>query len=224
MINITHLNFKYPDSNFKLLIDRFEVKEGERVAVIGPSGSGKTTLLNLISGILPTVEGDVRVGDYELNKLNDNQRRNFRISHIGFVFQDFELLDYLTVMDNILHPYRITKALKLDSVVKKRAADLADQMGIGDKLKRKPAALSQGEQQRVAICRALLPKPRLLLADEATGNLDPENKTKILDLLFKSVAMENATLLAVTHDHELLPKFDRVIDFKEFRAVSKATQ
>lgn len=223
MINISHLNFKYPDSNFKLLIDRFEVKEGERVAVIGPSGSGKTTLLNLISGILPTVDGDVRVGDYELNKLNDNQRRNFRISHIGFIFQDFELLDYLTVMDNILHPYRITKALKMDSMVKKRAADLADQMGIGDKLKRKPAALSQGEQQRVAICRALLPKPRLLLADEATGNLDPENKTKILDLLFKSVAMENATLLAVTHDHELLPKFDRVIDFKEFRAVVKAT-
>jgi len=195
MINISHLNFKYPDSNFKLLIDRFEVKEGERVAVIGPSGSGKTTLLNLISGILPTVNGDVRVGDFELNKLNDNQRRNFRISHIGFIFQDFELLDYLTVMDNILHPYRITKALKLDSMVKKRAADLADQMGIGDKLKRKPVALSQGEQQRVAICRALLPKPRLLLADEATGNLDPENKTKILDLLFKSVAMENATLL-----------------------------
>ena len=223
MINITHLNFKYPDSNFKLLIDRFEVKEGERVAVIGPSGSGKTTLLNLISGILPTVNGDVRVGDFELKKLNDNQRRNYRISHIGFIFQDFELLDYLTVMDNILHPYRITKALKLDSMVKERAADLADQMGIGDKLKRKPAALSQGEQQRVAICRALLPKPRLLLADEATGNLDPENKTKILDLLFKSVAMENATLLAVTHDHELLPKFDRVIDFKEFRAVIKAT-
>ena len=223
MINITHLNFKYPDSNFKLLIDRFEVEEGERVAVIGPSGSGKTTLLNLISGILPTTNGDVRVGDFDVNKLNDNQRRNFRISHIGFIFQDFELLDYLTVMDNILHPYRITKALKLDSMVKKRAADLADQMGIGDKLKRKPAALSQGEQQRVAICRALLPKPRLLLADEATGNLDPENKTKILDLLFKSVAMENATLLAVTHDHELLPKFDRVIDFKEFRAVIKAT-
>jgi len=223
MINITNLNFKYPDSNFKLLIDRFEIEEGERVAVIGPSGSGKTTLLNLISGILPTVNGNVRVGGFEVNKLNDNQRRNFRISHIGFIFQDFELLDYLTVMDNILHPYRITKALKLDSIVKKRAADLADQMGIGDKLKRKPAALSQGEQQRVAICRALLPKPRLLLADEATGNLDPENKTKILDLLFKSVAMENATLLAVTHDHELLPKFDRVIDFKKFRAVIKAT-
>ena len=124
MINITHLNFKYPDSNFKLLIDRFEVEEGERVAVIGPSGSGKTTLLNLISGILPTTNGDVRVGDFDVNKLNDNQRRNFRISHIGFIFQDFELLDYLTVMDNILHPYRITKALKLDSMVKKRAADL----------------------------------------------------------------------------------------------------
>lgn len=198
------------------------MEEGERVAVIGPSGSGKTTLLNLISGILANENGSVKVEDIEVNKLNDNQRRIFRISQIGFIFQDFELLDYLTVLDNILHPYRITNALKLDNEVRKRAAALAEQMRIGDKLKRKPNKLSQGEQQRVAICRALLPQPRLLLADEATGNLDPENKTKILDLLFNSVDMENATLLAVTHDHELLPKFDRVVDFKEFRKVVKS--
>jgi len=216
MINIKNLNFKYANSDFNLLIEKFDVKEGEKVAVIGSSGSGKTTLLNLISGILPTVNGEIKVGTSIVNKLNDHQRRNFRISNIGFIFQDFELLDYLTVFDNILHPYRITGALRLNASVKERATDLALQMGIGDKLKRKPAELSQGEQQRVAICRALLTQPKLLLADEATGNLDPENKTKILDLLFKSVAMEKATLLAVTHDHELLPKFDRVIDFKEF--------
>ena len=125
-------------------------------------------------------------------------RRDFRIRNIGFVFQDFELLDYLHVLDNILHPYRITGALRLDKAVRERAAALADRMGIGDKLKRRANDLSHGEKQRVAICRALLPGPRLLLADEATGNLDPRNKGHILDLLFDSVDVHGATLLAVT--------------------------
>jgi putative ABC transport system ATP-binding protein len=133
------------------------------------------------------------------------------------VFQDFELLDYLNVMDNILHPYRITGALTLDKAVRERAGILAQEMGIGDKLKRPANDLSQGEKQRAAICRALLPQPKLLLADEATGNLDPDNKTRILDLLFQSVADHDATLLAVTHDYDLLKRFDRVIDFKDFR-------
>ena len=93
-------------------------------------------------------------------------------------------------------------------------------MGIGDKVNRNAQALSQGEQQRTAICRALLPQPGLILADEATGNLDPENKTRILDLLFNRVAEYEATLLAVTHDHELLPRFDRVVDFREFRGAA----
>jgi ABC-type lipoprotein export system ATPase subunit len=135
---------------------------------------------------------------------------------MGFVFQDFELLDYLNVLDNILHPYRITGALKLDKSVKKRAVLLAEEMGIGDKLKRKANDLSQGEKQRAAICRALLPQPELILADEATGNLDPDNKNRIMDLLFRSIEDHGATLLAVTHDHELLKRFDRVIDFKDF--------
>jgi len=119
-------------------------------------------------------------------------------------------------LDNILHPYRITGALKLDKSVKKRAALLAEEMGIGDKLKRKANDLSQGEKQRAAICRALLPQPELILADEATGNLDPDNKKRIMDLLFRSIEDHGATLLAVTHDHELLKRFDRVIDFKGF--------
>ena len=193
---------------------------GEKVAVIGPSGSGKTTLLNLIAGILVPQQGSVNVGDARVNALPDDGRRDFRITTIGFVFQDFELLDYLNVLDNILHPYRITRALKLHSGVRDRAMNLAAQMGIGDKLKRRADDLSQGEKQRAAICRALLPNPGLILADEATGNLDPENKTGILDLLFDSVSAHDATLLAVTHDHELLPRFDRVIDFQSFRAVS----
>ncbi|NOQ18734.1 MAG: ATP-binding cassette domain-containing protein, partial [Desulfobacterales bacterium] len=140
-----------------------------------------------------------------------------RVSNIGFVFQDFELLDYLNVFDNVLHPYRITGALKLDKEVRARAMTLTQDMGIGDKLKRNPNDLSHGEKQRVAICRALLPRPKLILADEATGNLDPDNKTLILDLLFSAVADHDATLLAVTHDHELLKRFDRVVDFQEFQ-------
>jgi putative ABC transport system ATP-binding protein len=157
------------------------------------------------------------VYDTSVDQLNDAQRRQFRITNIGFVFQDFELLDYLNVHDNILHPYRITKALQLDSAVRQRALMLAKEMGIDDKLKRWANDLSQGEKQRAAICRALLPQPKLILADEATGNLDPDNKTRILDLLFRAVAEHDTTLLAVTHDHELLKRFDRIVDFKEFR-------
>jgi len=162
------------------------------------------------------------VDDVAVSELRDAARRNFRITQIGFVFQDFELLDYLNVLDNILHPFRITGALQLSKEVRARAARLAEQMGIGDKLKRKADDLSQGEKQRAAICRALLAEPKLILADEATGNLDPENKTRILDLLFETVKEHDTTLLAVTHDHELLPRFDHIIDFQDFREAAAA--
>ena len=217
MINIRELNFYYRAGEFRLTMPEFQVANGEKVAVIGPSGSGKTTLLNLVAGIITPMSGSVTVGETSVDQLNDAGRRDFRISNIGFVFQDFELLDYLNVLDNILHPYRITKALKLDKAVCTRAADLARDMGLGDKLKRNSEDLSHGEKQRVAICRALLPHPKLILADEATGNLDPDNKTLILDLLFEAVADHDATLLAVTHDHELLSRFDRVVDFQQFQ-------
>ena len=218
MVDIRNLDFQYSLSDFRLTIPEFNIEKGEKVAVIGPSGSGKTTLLNLISGILPLETGEITLNRITISRLTDKQRRDFRIQNIGFVFQDFELLDYLHVLDNILHPYRITGALAMNVAVKERAIRLANQMGIGDKLKRNVTRLSQGEKQRTAICRAMLPQPQLILADEATGNLDPINKTRILELLFKAVEGENATLLAVTHDHELLPRFDRVVDFKDFIA------
>lgn len=217
MIDVYDLRFNYPTGEFRLNIDGFSVKKGERVAVIGPSGSGKTTLLNLIAGIITPLEGSIRVDQVMVSELIDAAKRDFRITNIGFVFQDFELLDYLNGLDNILHPYRITGALSLDAEVKKRASGLAEEMGIGDKLKRNANDLSQGEKQRAAICRALLTRPKVILADEATGNLDPDNKERILELLFRAVKDHDATLLAVTHDHELLKRFDRVVDFQDFK-------
>jgi len=217
MIQIESLKFQYHDNGFYLSVPHFAVRAGEKVAVVGPSGSGKTTLLNLLAGILTPMAGSIQVDETSVSDLNDAGRRDFRIRNIGFVFQDFELLDYLSILDNILHPYRITSALKLTGQVCQRAIFLAEQMGVAGQLKKHPGKLSQGEKQRVAICRALLPQPRLILADEATGNLDPDNKTLILDLLFNAVSDHDATLLAVTHDHELLKRFDRVVDFQEFQ-------
>jgi len=222
VIEIEALEFHYPQGEFHLSIPRMSVGQGEKVAVIGPSGSGKTTLLNLIAGISCPQQGTVNVAGQTVSSFSDAGRRDFRITNLGFVFQDFELLDYLNVLDNILHPYRITRALKLTQQVQQRAIDLSNGLEIGDKLKRFSGELSQGEKQRAAICRALLPQPRIILADEATGNLDPRNKGRILDLLFENVESHGASLLAVTHDHELLPRFDRVIDFLEFRTRAAA--
>jgi putative ABC transport system ATP-binding protein len=216
MINIRSLDFHYHDNGFKLSIPELSVKKGEKVAVIGPNGSGKTTLLNLIAGIITPEKGSINVDDVQVNGLGDDARRDFRVTNIGFVFQDFQLLDYLNILDNILHPFRITGALALDKQIRARAQKLAQEMGIDDKLKRHSNDLSQGEKQRAAICRALLPWPKLILADEATGNLDPVNKIRILELLFRTVENHDATLLAVTHDHDLLKKFDRVVDFENF--------
>lgn len=216
MIRLNNINFRYKSGDFNLSIPDLRVEAGEKVGFVGPSGSGKTTLLNLVAGILTPEKGSVSIDGMEISCQNDITRRDFRITNIGFIFQDFGLLDYLDVKDNILHPYRITKALRLNDDVRGRADILAGQMGIGNKLNRHPPDLSHGERQRVAICRALLPGPKLILADEATGNLDPKNKVHILELLFESVDKHDATLLAVTHDQELLPYFDKVVNFNDF--------
>lgn len=144
MIIIEKLQFSYSGGEFQQDIPKFKIKQSEKVAVIGPSGFGKTTLLNLISGILVPEAGNITVHDINVDELKDDDPRDFRISSIGFVFQDFELLDYLTVLDNILHPYRITTALTIDKRVRERAEQLAEEMGIGNKLKRKANDLSQG--------------------------------------------------------------------------------
>lgn len=222
MVEIENLTFGYGADGFRLRVPAFTLQNAERVAIVGPSGSGKTTLLNLIAGILRPETGRIDVAGTDVSQLSDAARRKFRASQIGFVFQDFALLDYLPARQNILYPYRITPALTLTAEVRARAEALATACGIGDKLDRHPNALSQGEQQRVAICRALITQPKLILSDEATGNLDPESKTRILDLLFEQASLAGAAVLAVTHDHELLPRFERVLDFAQFREGASA--
>ena len=216
MIGIADLTFRYREGEFRLEIPELSVARGETVAIIGPSGTGKTTLLNLIAGIIQPQAGRVVTDQVEVTQLGDAQRRAFRIAHIGLVFQEFELLTYLSVLDNILLPYRINPVMHLDGDVRGRAVALAGDVGIGDKLRRNVSRLSQGERQRVAVCRAILPEPNLILADEPTGNLDPRNKGRVLDILFDQVHRAKITLVAVTHDHEVLDRFDRVIEFSEF--------
>jgi len=214
MISITKLNYAYPDGGFRLVVPALEIAQGESVALIGPSGTGKTTLLNLIAGVVSPQCGEIRVGELRVDAMNDAARRAFRVSALGMVFQNFELLEYLNVLDNILHPYRIHPVMRLDADVRERALALAHECGLGDKLLRYPDKLSQGERQRAAICRALINQPKIILADEPTGNLDPENKRRILQLLFAQAAQHGATLFVVTHDHGLLGEFDRVVDLE----------
>jgi len=214
---VRDVDFTYGEEGFRLRIPKLDLESGERVAFVGPSGSGKTTLLHLLAGILIPRSGLVRVGDFELNRLDDAARRAFRISKIGFVFQDFRLIEYLNVRENALLPYRLNPSLRLDESVGKRLSLLAEQLQFEDELDLPIDELSQGERQRAAIARALLARPGMILADEPTGNLDPANKTRILDLLFSQTEESESTLVMVTHDHALLDRFDRVIDFENFR-------
>ncbi len=215
MIEIIDLTFEYPGSDFRFNLNSLNIKSGEKVALIGPSGYGKTTLLNLLSGILEPIKGTIHLNGTEVTKLADSQRRNFRITNIGFVFQNFELIEYLNVLDNIILSYRINPSLSMNREVIDRAETISEQLGLGDKLKRNVGKLSQGEMQRVAICRAILNNPKIILADEPTGNLDPQNKEKIMEILFDYSSRENATLITVTHDHSLLKGFDEVLDMQQ---------
>ena len=216
MIRISQLEYRYREGDFTLRVPELSVERGSTVAIIGPSGSGKTTLLHLMAGIAVPSSGQVSIDGIELSKLGSSSRRDFRIRKIGLVFQEFELLEYLTVLDNVLLPYRISPALTLDREVRQRAITLAGRVGIGDKVGRLARRLSHGERQRAAICRAVLPAPKILLADEPTGNLDPSNKDRVLDIFFEYARETDTTLITVTHDRDLLDRFDRVIDFKVF--------
>lgn len=215
MIRIEQLEFAYRSGGFRLEIPTLEIADKEAVGFVGPSGSGKSTLLHLIAGILRPDCGTIEVAGERVDRMGDHRRRAFRITRIGLVFQEFELLEYLSVLDNILLPFRLSGELKLDGAVRERARELADDVGIGEHLKKRPGRLSQGEKQRLAICRALVTEPVLILADEPTGNLDPENKVKVMDLFVDQCRKRGATLVNVTHDHGLLDRFGRVIDVDE---------
>ncbi len=217
MIQLNELRFRYPRSAFQLELPDLKIEQGEKVAVVGPSGCGKTTLLNLIAGINVPDAGSVAINDQVTSRLSDAKRRDFRISQFGMVFQQFELVDYLDLLNNILLPFLINSSLTLDRNVRQRARQLAAEMGLEDKLKRRPDQLSQGEKQRGAICRALVTEPQIVLADEPTGNLDPRNKQVILDLMFRQVEKNRQTLVVVTHDMSILEGMDRVLDFESFR-------
>jgi len=219
VIEVQDLDFRYAEGDFVLRVPELTIERGSTVAVVGPSGCGKTTFLNLVAGIASPRGGIVTTNDVEITALTDRAKRDFRIRHIGLVFQEFELLEYLDVLDNILLPYRINSALELASHVRDRARSLAQDVGIADKLDRYPDKLSQGEKQRVAVCRALLTEPVLLLADEPTGNLDPRNKGRVLDILFDYADRSGATLVTVTHDLDLVDRFSRIVDFRQFHTI-----
>ncbi len=211
-LELSNIQFTYDEQGFELNIPQMQIKPGESVALVGPSGSGKTTLLNLIAGIISPDKGCIQLNDDNMIALNNHQRRLYRLRHIGMIFQAFELLDYLNVRDNILLQARLCPGVSIDQSIKDKASAIAVILGLGDKLSRNINALSQGERQRVAVCRALLLKPALVLADEPTGNLDPENKQAVLEQLITVCKQQQCILLTVTHDHSLLPNFDRVIN------------
>jgi putative ABC transport system ATP-binding protein len=215
VIAIEQLSFHYPRSTFTLRVPALTVADSEKVALVGPSGSGKTTLLHLIAGILLPDAGNIIVGNARPAQLSDAGRRAFRIANLGLVFQDFQLLEALDVLENILLPYRINPALRLTTEVHERARLLARETGLEPRLDHRPGRLSQGEKQRTALCRALINQPHCLLADEPTGNLDPHAKTRVLDVLFEQCARARASLLMVTHDLGLLGRFDRAINLAE---------
>jgi len=221
VIELEGINFRYPAAGgFGMHIPALSIPAGECVAVVGPSGSGKTTLLGLLAGILTPARGALVIDGTDLGALDDGQRRRFRIRHIGQVFQAFELLNYLSVVENIMLPHYIFSSGAELKSVRRRAQKLLSDVGLDEKADSKPGELSQGEQQRVAVCRAMLNQPALLLADEPTGNLDQANKQNVVDLLLDQARANHSTLLMVTHDQSLLNSFSTVLDIRSVLAVA----
>jgi len=218
-IRVADLQFSY-GGDFALHVDRLDVEAGRSVACVGPSGSGKTTLLHMIAGILVPPQGSVVIDDFDMTNASEAERRGFRLQSIGLVFQEFELLEHLTVRQNILLPFALHPALRDVRGAGARAEELAETLEIGRVLDKHPHRCSHGERQRVAVARALVTQPAVVLADEPTGNLDPKAAHKTLDLIAREAQRQGATSLVVTHDHSLLERFDQVLDMAELAQVS----
>lgn len=186
-----------------------DVQCGEFVALVGRSGSGKSTLLNLVSGIDLPDAGLLRVDGHVLTALNETERTRFRRSRLGFVFQFFNLIPTLTVEENVLLPLELNSLKNPEHC--RRAFDLLEQVGLNDRRRSFPERLSGGEQQRLAIVRALVHRPSLLLADEPTGNLDTETSAHVMEILLELPRQANTTVLMVTHSRELANQADRLL-------------
>ncbi len=209
MIELEGVGKLYPTSkgDVRALDDlSLQVQQGEFVAVRGPSGCGKSTLLTLIGGLALPTSGTVTVAGQVVSRLSASGRAEFRAQNVGFVFQMFHLLPYLDVLGNVI----VASAEGHQSAVKEYASELLDRFGLGDRLTHRPGQLSAGERQRVAMARALLNRPQILLADEPTGNLDPENAKAVLDLLATQVEA-GLTILLVTHEEHAARYAQRTI-------------
>lgn len=215
-ISIAGLEFRYAGGQaFEMRVPDLQIASGECLAIVGPSGSGKTTLLSLVAGIQVPQQGDIRVGEVQVNQLGESARREFRIQKVGQVFQAFELLEYLNVLENVLLGSIIEPGVAEGA--EERATNLLASVGLSHKALAKPAKLSHGERQRVAVCRAMLNNPELLLADEPTGNLDSEMAGSVMDLL-QTINGEGTTIVMVTHDPDLARQASRNIHILDGRA------
>ena len=193
----------------------FEITPGETFAIVGPSGSGKTTLLGLCAGLDQATSGSVHLQDIQLDQLTEDQRAAVRNEHVGFIFQNFQLLPTLTALENVMVPLE----LQGDRSAYQQAKELLDRVGLGDRLDHYPTQLSGGEQQRVAMARAFANRPKILFADEPTGNLDEETGNLVEELLFQLNEEANTTLVLVTHDLELAGKTQRILRLRGGKVV-----
>ena len=213
-------SYREPDGHILPILDipAYRVADGEQVVLVGESGCGKTTLLHVIAGISKADAGSIALGGVELGRLSEDGRDRVRAEKIGYVFQTFNLLPAFTAYENVLLGMTFGRRKK-DSA---RAKALLDRVGISHRLSHKPGSLSVGEQQRVAVARALANRPSLLLADEPTANVDPANQERVIELIRQSCEEEGIALLMVTHSQEVARQFARVDRLTEINRVSKA--
>lgn len=221
VIELDHVTFRWPGDGLDIIsIDELNLAAGEHLFVRGASGSGKTTLLNLLAGIHVPTTGKIRLLDTDMGALSPSKRDRFRADHIGVVFQQFNLLPYLSVLENVAvacaFSERKRERASADGSVEDTARRLLRSLKLVDGLHTAPVSkLSVGQQQRVAVARALIGGPEIVIADEPTSALDADNRDRFLDLLFHEVAAQGCTLIFVSHDPQLAGRFNRVIELAE---------
>jgi len=223
ILSVKHLTKTYTSGGNRSLtvLDdvSFELKEGDICAIVGPSGSGKTTLLGLCAGLDRASSGSVVLNGVALDALNEDERAEVRNQYVGFIFQNFQLLPTLTALENVMVPME----LRGEKGARKRAMELLERVGLGERYHHYPTQLSGGEQQRVSLARAFSNRPRILFADEPTGNLDEETSAKVEKLMFDLNRESGTTLVLVTHDLELAQKTQRIIQLKGGRIFKDQT-